>query len=306
MKTMKNLFGMRGLSYLTVAFIMFLASCSDNNKIDFTASDASNVEGESTSDSYSTDASDVSTDVVGGLTDAQLGGRESEEIKVGFEDNDRLKCAKITITKTSTNKDKPAGVITIVYPADGSCKDARGNVRKGTITVTYSGRKFIVGSTISTTFTDYSVAGVKIEGTHTLTNVAPVGAAGYVRFNATIVGGKVTFLNGKTVTREQDFTREWQRATNPKEDKWVLLKGGKASGSNRDGKLYTMEVTKDLVYSRACQISNKVFIAVSGEKTFTSDGKVVTINFGDGACDNIVTITINGKSKDVEVKGDGN
>ncbi len=307
MKTMKNLFGMRGLSYLTVAFIMFLASCSDNNKIDFTASDASNVEGESTSDSYSSDASDVSTDVVGGLSDLQLGGRESEEIKGGFLDNDKLKCAKITIERSlNATKDKPAGVITILYPEDGTCKDARGNVRLGSIIITYSGKKFAVGSTISTKFLNYSVAGVKIEGTHTLTNVAPVGAAGYPRFNATIVGGKVTFLNGKTVTREQNFTREWQRATNAREDKWVLVKGGTASGTNRDGKIYAMEVTKDIVYSRACQISNKVFIAVSGEKTFTSDGKVVTINFGDGACDNIVTITINGKSKDVEVKGDGN
>lgn len=306
MKTMKNLFGMKTLSYLTVAFIMFLASCSDSNKIDFTASDASNVEGESTADSYSTDASDVSTDVVGGLSDTQLGGRESEEIKDGFGDNDRLKCAKITITRTGTNKDNPAGMITIVYPADGSCKDARGNVRKGTITVTYTGRKFQVNSKIVTTFTDYSVAGVKIEGTHTLSNVTPVGNTAYPRFNAVIAGGKVTFLNGKTVTREQNFTREWQRATTPTADKWVLLSGGTASGSNRDGKTYVMTVTKDLVYSRACQISNKVFIAVSGEKTFTSDSKVVTINFGDGACDNMVTITINGKSKEVEVKGDGN
>ena len=303
---MKNLFGMKGLSYLTVAVIMFLASCSDNNKIDYTTSDAANVEGESTSDSYSTDASDVSTDVMGGLSTTQLGGRESEEIKNGFGDNDRLKCAKISIEKsTNSTGDKPGGVITITYPADGSCKDARGNVRLGTITVTYSGKKFAVGSTITTTFTGYSVAGVKIEGTYTLTNVAP-GAAGYPKFNATIVGGKVTFLNGKTVTREQNFTREWQRATSPLQDKWVLLAGGTASGSNRDGKTYVMNVTKDLVYSRACHISNKVFIAVSGEKTFTSDSKVVTINFGDGTCDNIVTITINGKSKDVEVKGDGN
>ena len=304
---MKNLFGMKSLSYLTVAFIMFLASCSDSNKIDFTASDASNVEGESTADSYSTDASDVSTDVVGGLSDTQLGGRESDVIliKDGFGDNDRLKCATITITRTGTNKDNPAGVITIVYPADGSCKDAHGNVRKGTITVTYTGKKFQKDSKILTTFTDYSVAGVKIEGAHTLA-YAPPGAAGYPKFTAIIVSGKITFLNGKTVTREQNFTREWQRATNPTQDKWVLLSGGTASGSNRDGKTYVMTVTKDLVYSRACQISNKVFIAVSGEKTFTSDSKVVTINFGDGACDNMVTITINGKSKEVEVKGDGN
>jgi len=65
-----------------------------------------------------------------------------------------------------------------------------------------------------------------------------------------------------------------------------LLKDGVASGSNRDGKQYLMTITKDLVYSRPCQLSSKVFIAVSGEKTFVSDNKLITINYGDGACDN--------------------
>lgn len=161
------------------------------------------------------------------------------------------------------------------------------------------------GSSIVTTFTNYSIGGVKIEGTHSLTNVTAT-TLDYPRFNATIVGGKVTFLDGTTITREQNFTREWRRAANPLQDSWALLAGGTASGSNRKGKVYSMKVTKDLIYSRACQIENKVFIAVSGEKTFTSeDGKLITINFGNGECDNIVTITINGKSKDVEIKGDG-
>ncbi len=306
MKTMKNTFGLKGLTYVAMAFVMFFASCSDNNKIDYSTSDASNVEGESTSDSFSSDATDVSTDALAGISTTQLGGREGSEPVTGFGDNDRLKCATITITRTGTSQDAPSGVITIVYPADGSCKDARGHVRKGTITITYTGKRFMVGSKIVTTFSDYSVAGVKIEGTHTLTNVTPVGNTAYPRFNVTIVGGKATFLDGKTVTREQNFTREWQRAPNPSQDKWALLAGGTASGTNRNGKAYTMEVTQDLIYSRACQISNKVFIPVSGEKKFTSDGKQVTINYGTGSCDNIVTITINGKSKDVEIKGDGN
>ena len=302
---MRNTFGLKGLTYIVVACFMFLASCSDNNKIDFTSNDAANVEGESTADSFSNDASDVSTDAMAGISTTQLGGREAGEPVTGFGDNDRLKCATITITRTSTNPDVPSGVISIVYPADGSCKDARGRVRKGTITITYTGKRFMVGSKIVTTFTDYSVGGVKIEGTHTLTNVTPVGNTAYPRFNFTIVGGKATFLDGKVVTREQNFTREWQRATTPGQDKWVLLAGGTASGTNRNGVAYSMEVTIDLVYSRACHLSNKVFIPVSGEKKFTSESKQVTINYGTGTCDNIVTITINGKSKDVEIKGDG-
>jgi hypothetical protein len=294
------------LSYVMAALLMLLAACSDNNKIDFNATDSANVEGEGTSDAYADDALDVSTGVVGGVTATQFAGRENEDVSAAFAAFDKLKCATITIVRSpNSTKDNPSGVITIAYPADGSCKDSRGVARKGKIIITYTGPRFAVNSKIVTTFADFFIAGVKVEGTHTLTNVTPTNQA-YPRFNVLITDGKLTFLTGKTVTRTQNITREWQRATNPLEDKWVLLKDGTATGTNRDGKEYLMTITKDLVYSRPCQISNKVFIAVSGEKTFVADNKLLTLNYGDGSCDNKVTITINGKSTEVEIKGDGN
>jgi len=283
---------------------MFLSSCKDNNKIDFTSNDASNIEGETTSDAFTSDATDISTDAVDGYNDTQLSGGRVDEV-ASFATNDRLKCAKITLTKTGTDPGSVAGVITIEFPADGTCADSRGNVRKGIITITYTGRKFVAGSKIVTTFTNYSVNGVKVEGTHTLTNITAT-TNDYPRFTASISGGKLTFLDGKTVTREQEFTREWQRAKDPTQDKWVLFKGSKAAGTTRNSTTYTMEVTIDIVHSRACQISNKVFIAVSGEKRFTTENKLIVVNYGDGSCDNIVTVTINGKTRDVTIKGDGN
>lgn len=305
MKAMKNSFGLKALTYVAIGSFLALSSCKDTNTIDFTATDALNVESEATSDSYSADALEMSTDAVNGISDTQLGGRVATEPVTSLSTNDRLKCATITINRTG-NANAPAGTITIVFPNDGSCKDARGIARRGTVIITYSGRKFVPGSIITTTFSDFYIGAVKIEGTHTLTNITPQGTNQYPRFNIVIVGGKATFLDGSTVTREQDLTREWQRQSDPTMDKWVILAGGSATGSNRRGKVYTMNVTSDLVYSRACQISNKVFIAVSGSKTFISETRSLTINYGDGACDNTVTITINGKSKDVTVKGDGN
>jgi hypothetical protein len=307
---MKNYSSLKGLTYVAMAFVMFFASCSDNNKIDFTSNDASNVEGETTADSFSSDAADVSTDAIAGVDATDLsGGREStikDKIITGdyFKANDRLKCATITLTTTGT-QGAPAGVITIVYPDNGTCKDARGNVRKGTITITYTGKRFELNSKIVTTFNNYTINGVKIEGAYTITNVTPTNTS-FPRFTAVIDAGKITFLNGKTITRTQNFTREWQRANNPLQDKWVLIKGSTAAGTNRNGTAYTMTVTTDLVHSRACELSDKVFIAVSGEKQFIADNKTITINYGDGACDNNVTITINGKSKDVTIAGDGN
>lgn len=157
---MKNSFSLKGLTYLAMAFVMFLASCKDNDKIDFTSNDASNVEGETTADAFSNDATDVSTDAVNGISDTDFGSRKV----ISFAANDRLKCAEVTVIPSpNSTVDIPSGVITIVYPSNGSCTDARGVVRKGTITITYSGKRFVAGSTLITTFTDYTVGGIKIE-----------------------------------------------------------------------------------------------------------------------------------------------
>ena len=65
-----------------------------------------------------------------------------------------------------------------------------------------------------------------------------------------------------------------------------------------------MEITKPLVFKRECSSSRKFSIAVEGTKELTIDGKLIVIDYGDGTCDNKVTITINGTSKEVEVSGD--
>jgi hypothetical protein len=36
-------------------------------------------------------------------------------------------------------------------------------------------------------------------------------------------------------------------------------------------------------------------------KEFTANGKTITIDYGDGECDRIVVITVNGQSRDVRV-----
>ncbi len=65
-----------------------------------------------------------------------------------------------------------------------------------------------------------------------------------------------------------------------------------------------MKITSELVYSKTCELNSKVFIPVKGIKTLTVDHKEIIIDYGDGSCDNTVTITVNGKSK-VETLTDG-
>ena len=304
MKTFKNVVGLKGISTLIIAFVLLLASCKkDSETVVLDATDTQNVNSESVSDSYSDESTDMANISVAGAG-SQYAGRSEGDI-AGLKDiDDKFKCATVTIERTLniSTQERPVGKITIDFGTT-DCADGRGVVRKGKIIINYVGARFAVGSTIITTFEGFSRNGVKIEGVHTLTNVQAT-VSSNPKFTVAIVGGKLTFADGKIITREQSFTREWQRASNPTQDKWVV--SGSASGTNKNLKKYEMVITKDLVYSRACAISDKVFIPVSGTKVFTTDNKTFTVDYGDGACDNIITVSTAAGSKTITVDKDGN
>ncbi len=299
---MKTNLMLKSLSYFTFMALLFLASCQDD-KIDFSANDSQNVENEAVSDAYYEDADDMSSIAVSSDATTLTGGREAAGGKtVTISDlAKRFDCATVTFELAPNNElGNPKGTITIDFGT--GCTDAKGNVRKGKLIINYSGKRFLAGSTVVTTFDGYFINGVKIEGTRTVTNTS-ASLESNPAFNIIVTGGKATWPDATFATREVNRTRVWQRSsTNPNLDVWSV--SGTASGTNRNGRSYQMEITKPLVYKRECAISDKVFIAVEGTKVLTVESKQITIDYGDGACDKLVTITVNGKSREVEVRGD--
>ena len=299
MKTMNSVFK-KGLAALAVISLGFLWSCNDDNQFDFSANDSNNVENEAATESYFEDVDDMSTLAVSADASTSTGSRESSSGRQGTKPSDqRFACATVTFEFAADNTlENPHGYITIDFGT--GCTDARNNVRKGIIKVEFKGKRFMPNSQIITTLQGYSINGIAIEGVRTVTNTSGSLEAN-PKFTITVQGGKSTWPDGTVATREVNRTREWVRATNPLNDEWIVT--GTAAGSNRDGKTYQMEITKPLVYKRECASSNKGGIAVEGTKVLTVDGKVITIDYGSGTCDKLITITINGQSKEIEVKG---
>jgi hypothetical protein len=299
MKTMKNEL-LKGLA--AVAFtLVFLASCTEES-FDFNASDSQNVENEAASDSYFEDADDLSTLAVAADGSTASGARESASGRGGVKPagDHRFTCAAVTFEFASDNSQTtPHGFITIDFGT--GCTDLKGNVRKGVIKVEFIGKRFLPASKIITTFQGYSINEIKIEGTRTVTNITGSNEAA-PKFSIVVAGGKATWPDNSFATREVNRTREWIRATNPLQDEWIVA--GTAAGTNRNGKVYQMEITKPLVFKRECAINNKVFMPVAGTKILTvENGKVITIDYGSGECDKTVTVTIDGQSKTVDVNG---
>lgn len=297
MKSMKKIRVGRALASVMVSGLIFLASCED--KVDFNSTDTSSVENEATTDSYFEDTDDMSATMVSSDNSTSTGTDNGRVIANGLLDH-RFKCATITITLAEDNTTTtPHG--TIVADFGTGCTDNQGNVRKGKLIVEFRGRRFLPGSTIVTTTDGYSINGVSLEGTRTVTNVSGSSEES-PKFNIVLENGKATWADGTTATREVNRVREWIRAANPLNDQWNVT--GTASGTNRAGKVYEMTITSALVYKRECAIGARVFMAVQGTKELVVNGKKITIDYGTGDCDRIVTITVDGSSKQLEVKAD--
>ncbi|MFN3840291.1 MAG: hypothetical protein ACK4RF_06255 [Cyclobacteriaceae bacterium] len=209
--------------------------------------------------------------------------------------------AVITIDPQST-PEVPRGQIVIDF-GEG-CTGPLGNVRKGKIIITFVGRRFLPGSTIVTTFDGYSINDIQLGGVRTLTNVSE-STESAPEFEVELEDGSATWPDGTVATREHCFVRKWVRAVNPLNDQLVVRQcadaPNAASGTNRRGRGYTMKIIEELVYKRGCPI------AVSGIKEFTdvASGKVITVDYGDGTCDRVITITVGGQSRSFEVNRRG-
>ena len=296
---MKNILG-KSLLGLAVIALGFLSSCDDNNEFDFSASDSENVENEAMTESYFEDVDDMSTLAVAADEATFKGSRESSAGRAGVKPTDaRFTCATVTFEfELDNTQATPHGFITIDFGS--GCTDARNNVRKGVIKIEFKGRRFMPNSQIITTSIGYSINDIKIEGVRTVTNKTE-SLESNPKFNITVQGGKATWPDASVATREVNRTREWVRASNPLNDEWIIT--GNAAGSNRDGKTYQMEITKPLVYKRECSVSSKGGLPVEGTKVLKVNDKVITIDFGNGTCDKLLSITVNGVTKEVEVTG---
>ena len=290
--TKKNTLGL-----ILALFLLF--SCNDNGVLEITSTDEVSVENEAATASYFEDVDDLSMVAMASDEATVDGGKATPGGRKIFIGDWRLECANVEIVLSDdSQKAHPKGVITIDF-GDG-CEDKKGNVRKGKIIITFDGRRFMPGSSYVTTFEDYSINDIKIEGVRTVTNVSG-SLEEHPTFTIVVEGGKATWPDGTFATRESNKKREWIREANPLKDEWHVT--GNAAGTNRRGVAYTMEITETLVYKRECAIGNRVFMPVAGIKVLTTENRQMTIDYGDGECDRKVTVTINGETREVEVDG---
>lgn len=301
MKT--NNFLRKGAVITAIATLGIAFSCQENEAP--LAEEASYITEESVTDMYFEDTDDIAGLAIVSDEGTNTGGRVGEGPRTITINDPRCTCENLTVTISFTpnsNAETPVGDIVIDF-GDG-CEDGQGNIRKGKILIHFVGKRFMPESIITTTFDGYSINGITLEGTRTLTNISGSTEVS-PKFKVQLADGQATWPDGTVATREHCFEREWIRALNPLMDQLLVNQCGDASvaasGTNRRGVGYTMEIVEELVYKRGCPI------AVEGVKKFTnvSTGKSITVDYGDGTCDNIITISVDGTTRSVNVRRQG-
>lgn len=211
--------------------------------------------------------------------------------RVDGNHDDRCSCAEVT-------HDKDAQIITIDF-GDG-CDGPNGITRSGKIIITYDGKRFLPGSSWITTFEEFYVNDRHIEGTRTVTNISE-SLESEPTFHVTLEAGKVTWPDETFATREADRTRVWKRTSNPMFDEIHVLAESITAGVNREELQYMTIVKEDLVFKRDCRGEKKGRIPVAGVKEVSVGEKIYTVDFGDGECDTIVTITIGEETETIDL-----
>jgi len=145
-----------------------------------------------------------------------------------------------------------------------------------------------------TTFKDFFVKGRKITGTKTMTTVS-ITAEGQPVFK---VEANLEMLNkkGMAATRIMTGTKTWKSGFGD-EDRFndVFAVEGTAT-LQRENDLMTRTITSPLIVDRSCDFIKE------GRIDLDKNGTISTIDFGDGTCDAIATVTKDSDTYEIDLE----
>jgi hypothetical protein len=168
-----------------------------------------------------------------------------------------------------------------------------GHVKNGVIVINIVGGPLQAQYSRTVTFQNFTIDDNLIEGTRLIQKIADY------QYTVTLTGGKITFADGTTYTREANRTRTWISGMDTPYNIWddVFSIEGSETGVNRQGETYTHTIVNALQIRRACRW------IVAGTMDIVVGDKTATLDYGNGDCDNLATVTINGEIYDIKLRG---
>ncbi len=193
-----------------------------------------------------------------------------------------IPCATVTITPTSGFPK------TIVIDFGTSCTH-NGITRSGKINIVLTDSVRRPGSQATMTFTNYFVNLYKVEGTYTWTNTSTANTRSWTRVTT---GGKITAPDARFWMHEgsRTVTQTAGVGTPTPIDDVFSVFPGTHTVTNSTNISRTCTILEALQRKVACANIDKGKIKVQGPNHYA------TIDFGDGTCDNLASLSIDGRT----------
>ncbi|MCU0418752.1 MAG: hypothetical protein MUC38_03770 [Cyclobacteriaceae bacterium] len=205
-------------------------------------------------------------------------------------------CAQVT-------NDAQARIITIDF-GDG-CAGPYGRQRRGKIFIAYSGAINDGVSNRIITFGNYVVNNRGLSGTIELRDIS-TNTDGTVQSVKRLTNLTVTFPNGGSMVYNGSRTRTWLegvRDGDPTNNVFEIT--GSIEGVATNGRTFTHRIIEPIISDWSCRAAGN-FARVAGVveverlKGFVSRKR--TVDYGDGTCDNQITVTIGNRTFVVTVQ----
>ncbi|HEX6333788.1 MAG TPA: hypothetical protein VFZ78_06155 [Flavisolibacter sp.] len=216
----------------------------------------------------------------------------------------KVDSACFTVVKTHLN---PPNIfplkIVIDFGATG-CTGQDGHTRYGKVITTYTGRLVWPGKSATTTFDGFKIDSISVEGTHVITNTTQ--PAGPLQFSVNVDDAKLSKPNGNySMWDSHRVITQVEGGLTPDihlDDVFIIT--GNAHGKiKRFTSLFIWEslITEPLRKKFTCPWITKGILKVWRQTLPATSPWVSVLNFGNGACDYLATLTINGVTHNIQL-----
>lgn len=233
---------------------------------------------------------DVNNDVDNSVSEAMLEHGSGTLSQRGDPGNSELSCASVV-------RDSIAHTVTITY---NHCEGPHGHIRDGQIIITYlNGGYWDVGASWDVTFNNFYIDDMHVTGTRHVANVGPASNGMTWNINATLTFTNTNTGNSRSwnSTRTREITQGYGD-TIPSHHIYVI--NGTATRTNSENNhsvaITMTNITRDL----SCQ-----YITAGTLNCQPNDGRPDRlIDFGNGNCDDIATVTVNNQTFTIHLHGE--
>jgi hypothetical protein len=209
-------------------------------------------------------------------------------------------CVQVSITLLNAPNRFP---MKIVIDFGSGCLGRDGHTRSGKIITEYSGKLTEPGNSATTRFEGFKFDSISVQGTHKITNTTASGS-NQRQFTIDVTDAKLSKPNGdySMWTSHRVITQIEGNGTPlyPLDD--IFKVTGSAHGQVKHGDLiygWQSEITEPLIKKFSCHWISQGVIKVRRETLSTNSQWVASLDYGQGSCDFLATLTINGVSHQI-------